>query len=370
MKLNLATLPTVNYLPDASYVLRCGWPGWFQRDVSAVWDYIRQARRDTICLELQPQPNSNPEGVPHLEWIGEATDEGSTLVLRTSGTTGAPKEVRKSLAEAFRKHITASEGQKWLLTYAPFRWAGVSVMLYAFACNADLIVPKSLDIFDIFDAARIENATHISLTPSLFRKLVLAVGKDVLSALDFVQITFGGEAVTQSVLDLAHSIWPHARLSHVYAATEFGDICSVSDGLAGVPREKFERLGFELLPDGELVIDGRRTGDLWELKNNRYYFVARREEVINVGGVKVSPLDVEAVVLNISGVVEARAYAVASPLVGQMVGLDYSGSAEVAEVKKHIRERLPKVAWPVSINKVECIEITDAGKLSRSVTKR
>lgn len=360
----------MGFLPGCSYLVRCGWPGWFQRDVSVVWDYIRQATEHPISIILLSEPNLGLAGSSHVEWLGDTRDNNSVVVLRTSGTTGVPKEVQKVLANVQTSSGVGSERQSWLLTFAPFRWAGLSVMMHAFTVDADLIVPSSLTVPDILEAARAEGATHVSLTPSLLRKLVLSAGRDALSTLALEQITFGGEAVSQPVLDIARVIWPTARVSHVYAATEFGDICSVSDGLAGIPRHKFERNGFRFLPDGELVIKGKPSGDLWTLKDNRYHFVGRREEVINVGGAKVSPFDVENAVLRLAGVTEARAYAVASPLVGQVVGLDYCGQAEVTDVKRHLRSVLPKIAWPVLLQKVERIELTDAGKLSRSSAKQ
>lgn len=363
MRLSRTTQPTLDLVPGSSYILRCGWPGWFQRDACAVWDLLRFAGQAPVGVKLLSAGDRGPDLVPHLELIDNGAIEESSLTLRTSGTTGVPKEVRRPLAKTIPAERIISLDQRWLLTYAPFRWAGISVMLHALAFDVELAVPSSLETSDIVKTAIEESATHVSLTPSLLRKLAVTVGKKSLSAIGFTQVTFGGEAVSQSVLDLAHTIWPQARLSHVYATTEFGDVCSVSDGIAGVPRHKLERPGFEFSNDGELLIRGIPSGDLWILKDGRYHFVARREDIINVGGAKVSPLEVENAVLGLGGVEEARAYAVPSPLVGQVVGLDYCGTPRVAEVKSHLRRMLPKVAWPAMINRVERIELTSASKL-------
>lgn len=370
MRVHRTTQPITEFPPGGSFVVRCGWPGWFRCDVMVVWDYLRQAARHPVNIMLLSEPGPVLAGSSHVERLSDASGDTSFVVLRTSGTTGAPKEVTKELGTALNIDRIGSERQCWLLTYAPFRWAGLSVMIHALNQDAELIVPDSLTVAGILDAALTESATHISLTPSLLRKMVLSASQANLAKLAFEQVTFGGEAVSQPVLDLARKLWPNARLSHVYAATEFGDICSVSDGLAGIPRHKFEREGFLFSPDGELVINEKPSGDLWTLKDNRYFFVGRREEVINVGGAKVSPIEVENAALNVIGVTEARAYAVPSPLVGQVVGLDYCGQAEASDVRLHLRSVLPKTAWPALLQKVERIELTGAGKLSRNVVRQ
>jgi acyl-CoA synthetase (AMP-forming)/AMP-acid ligase II len=195
--------------------------------------------------------------------------------------------------------------------------------------------------------------------------VLLSSGEAELRDLAFRQITFGGEAASQAVLDAARRIWPRARVSHVYASTEAGDICCVSDGLAGIPQAKFSSNRYSFSTEGELFVSERPTGDLWELRDGRYHFVGRRREMINVGGIKVSPLRVEDVATSIEGVEEARAYAQASPLMGQLVALDYRGTVAERELRRELRARLPKEAWPALIRKVDCIKVTDAGKVDR-----
>ena len=369
MVLKRITTELVDFKPGASYVLRCGRLDRFQQDALVLWNYIDYASKHPVGITLLSDPSSYQEDDSHLELVSTADIIESSVTLHTSGTTGTPKQIRKLLKDCLSQKSQVSRlgstPERWLLTFAAFRWAGMSVLLHAFVGGVRLIVPKSLAVSDIIEAAHTEKATHISITPSLLRKLVLASGEKNLRVLDLRQLTFGGEAVSQPVLDLAHQMWPNARLTHVYAMTEWSDICSVSDGLAGIPREKLDRQGFEFSMDGELFIEGQATGDLWVLKDNRYFFVGRREEVINVGGIKVSPSVVEEAALSISGVVEARAYAVASPLLGQVVGLDFCGSIEPTIVKNQMRFLLPKVACPVLLNRVEDIVLTNAGKMSR-----
>jgi acyl-CoA synthetase (AMP-forming)/AMP-acid ligase II len=152
----------------------------------------------------------------------------------------------------------------------------------------------------------------------------------------------------------------------VYASTEFGDICSASDGEAGFAASKFERPGFELREDGELFIEGQATGDLWERRGDRFLFLGRRQEVINVGGAKVFPATVEAAALALEGVEEARAFGVSNALLGQVVALDYRGTRSEIDVKRSLRASLPKIAWPAQVERVDAIQLTSANKVRRA----
>jgi acyl-CoA synthetase (AMP-forming)/AMP-acid ligase II len=315
----------------------------------------------------------HPEETPGARWAGDALEpveptpddpDPGSLVLFTSGTTGVPKRAQRRLHA--RAGAAPEPDAVWLLAYAPQRWAGVSVLVHVVSTGAQLAVPKSFESDELIDAAAREGVTHMSLTPSLFRKMLLQEGRERLSALPLRQVTFGGEAATQGALDAAAELWPQARLTHVLATTETGDLCAVSDGRAGFPVAVFAKEGREIAADGELTVDGRPTGDLWREEDGRYHFVGRRDEVINVGGENVSPLAVEAAAEAVSGVRYARAFAVASPLLGHVVALDYVGAIEERDLQRALRASLPRPAAPARVRRVESVELTQAGKTRRA----
>jgi len=357
------------FVPTGRYRAHAGSSDRFADDVRVVWSFLQQAIVAPIALELYPPTLvQNVALVDHLDGriVPDASDcPRSTLVIHTSGTTGTPQRCEHDLQHEIERKRKGPSGQRWLLTFAPFRWAGLSVMFHVWRNNALLIVPESPDPVNMIDAASAGSATHLSLTPSMLKRWRLSCDEHDLRALPLKQVTFGGEVVSQAVLNDAASLWPEARLTHVYAASEFGDICSVSDGLEGVPVNKFQRDGFHFTDEGELFIDGRSTGDIWVRRDDRYVFFGRKEEVINVGGAKVSPFDVERVAMSLHGVCDARAFPISSPLVGQLVGLEYRGTAEERWVKQAVSKRLPKTARPAEVRRVDTIEITEAGKTRR-----
>jgi len=283
------------------------------------------------------------------------------LSLKTSGTTGIPKTIIQDITKALDKKRGGLEGDLWLLTYSPERWAGISVLLHCYKFNSTVVIPKDLSFDSLVEAAYIYKITHISLTPSMFRNILL-LNAELLRQVPLKQITFGGEYTTQEIIDTAKRLWSTARVTHTYASTEVGDICSVSDGLEGIPNYKFSKYSFS--ENDELIIDGYNTCDIWKLREGRYYFFGRVQEIINVGGNKVSPIFVETKAIE-CGVKIARAYSIESPILGSVVGLDYVGDIEQKQLLSLLRKNLPKYACPCQINKVEQLELSKAGKMKR-----
>ena len=101
------------------------------------------------------------------------------------------------------------------------------------------------------------------------------------------------------------------------------------------------------------------TGDLVEEKDGMYRFLGRKSEIINVGGQKVFPSEVESVLLEASDVVEATVYARPHPLLGQAVAARVSttGGENADEVTQRLRafckQHLTKFKVPMSFEIVE-----------------
>lgn len=302
--------------------------------------------------------------IDEVKQIFSSMTSAKEIILKTSGTTGTPKDVVINLENAIdNKKGRGDNEDVWLLTYSPQRWAGLSVLIHVHKTGAQLLVPDSLDPYDIIKL--MYATTHISLTPSLFRKLLL-INTDVVMAAPIKQLTFGGEYATQKILDDAQHMYPTARITHVYASTEFGDICAASDCLEGYPFTKIiEHDGYVHPETKELFLKGRATGDLWDMKNDRLYFVGRQGDIVNVGGAKVNLLVVEKEVGKVLEVKHCRAFAISNPLLGQVIGLEYVGDITPIALKKLLLQALPKYAVPVQIKQVDEISLTAAGKVSR-----
>jgi acyl-coenzyme A synthetase/AMP-(fatty) acid ligase len=218
-------------------------------------------------------------------------------------------------------------------------------------------------------------------------------------------VRLSGEVADQAILDSLKAAYPQAAIAHAFASTEAGVGFDVTDGRAGFPQSLVERDGLPACERPDLKIAGGTlhirshgngarylggetpltdaegyvdTGDLVELSNDRYYFRGRRGGVINVGGLKVYPEEVEAV-LNADprvrmSLVRARrnpitgAVAVADVVLAEGESATLDG--DLAESLKHellnaCRRALPPHKVPAVLRLVPALEVTEAGKLVR-----
>jgi acyl-coenzyme A synthetase/AMP-(fatty) acid ligase len=110
-----------------------------------------------------------------------------------------------------------------------------------------------------------------------------------------------------------------------------------------------------------------------ELRDGRYYFVGRREGQINVGGQKVHPEEVEAVINQHPGVRMSRVRARPSPITGALVVADVvldDQDAAFAPLREAILERcraaLPAHKVPAMLRQVPSLAMAESGKLVRT----
>jgi acyl-coenzyme A synthetase/AMP-(fatty) acid ligase len=188
----------------------------------------------------------------------------------------------------------------------------------------------------------------------------------------------GGEIATQDLIDRLQEVFQPNRIVHVYASTEHGSLFSVSDGKAGFPVEWLNQrpssgIGLRLL-ENELYIsrgpghDYLPTGDAVRIENRRVLFAGRTTEQINVGGRKVNPVQIEASLRSIAGVIDVRVYAVPNAITGEVVAADLvlePGSKEeetLQVIHAYCRDHLAAFERPRKIQFVKGIPTTKAGK--------
>jgi acyl-CoA synthetase (AMP-forming)/AMP-acid ligase II len=206
-------------------------------------------------------------------------------------------------------------------------------------------------------------------------------------------VRLSGEIADQAILDQLHATYPGAGVTHAFATTEAGVGFEVDDRRAGFPAALIGRtdspvelkiadgslrirsprtarryLGGAALMDGDGFVD---TGDMVELSGDRYYFVGRRDGIINVGGFKVHPEEVEAVINAHPGVQMALVKSRRSPITGALVVAEVvvepgaGGPAFEREILDTCRRALPRHKVPAVIRFVPSLAVTGSGKIAR-----
>lgn len=301
----------------------------------------------------------------------------------TSGTTGLPKRVNHKLSTLTRS-VKLSESHSdsiWGFAYNPTHIAGCQVFLQAILNGSSLVNIFGVTRSDAFEALAKFKVSHISATPTFYRML-MPVEKRFSSV---CRITFGGERMDPNLTDQLKGMFPAAKFLNIYASTEAGtilaadgEVFSVKAGLTDLVKVKANQLFVhaELLGDfGENRDDALvwyPTGDIVEIVSEtplRFKIQNRANDLINVGGYKVNPTEVEGALRSLSGIQETRVYAQKNSILGNLVCCDVVASGpKITErvIRQYLAKELQSFKIPRIINFVGSLEKTRTGKLKRT----
>jgi acyl-coenzyme A synthetase/AMP-(fatty) acid ligase len=317
-------------------------------------------------------------------------------VLPTSGTTGDPKLVAHRLEGLLGAIGPAPKPLPvWATFYDIRRYGGLQIFLRACVAGAQLLLSDAEEsLGDYMARCGRAGVSHISGTPSHWRRLLMS---PYAGLIDPKYVRLSGEIADRAILDVLRAVYPRAAISHAYASTEAGVGFEVTDGREGFPASLLGANGdVELrLRDGTLRIRSNRaatgyvgrddlklldeegfvdTDDRVEQEGDRCFFKGRRAGVINVGGLKVHPEEVEQVINEHQGVHMSRVGARRNPIMGDLIVAEVTpreaatpremGALE-AEIFDLCRARLPRHMVPVTIRFVPTIDILASGKLAR-----
>ncbi|HWA69334.1 MAG TPA: AMP-binding protein [Rhizomicrobium sp.] len=323
-------------------------------------------------------------------------------ILFTSGTTGAPRMVAHTLAGLTGAIQPAlSPDVVWGTFYDIRRYGGMQILLRALLGQASLVLSDAHeDVADFLVRLGANGVTHLTGTPSHWRRALMSPAHAVIHP-RYVRLS--GEIADQAILDGLKARFPDAAIGHAYASTEAGVGFEVTDGLEGFPSSFIARPGaVEMkVENGTLHIRSPRTAseyvgglasesgptkkplltdgwvdttDMVELRGERYHFAGRTGGIINVGGLKINPEEVEAVINGHPGVRASRVSGRKSPITGSIVVAEIVAANDNATLKEEIlalcREKLPAFKVPAMLRFVPALELTAGGKLSRQEAGR
>jgi acyl-coenzyme A synthetase/AMP-(fatty) acid ligase len=326
-------------------------------------------------------------------------------VLLTSGTTGRPKMLGHTLA-SLTAPITSGQHQGtdvvWGTFYDIRRYGGLQIFLRAVLGRGSFVLSDAHEPpTDHLLRLGTHAVTHLTGTPSHWRRALMSPAAHAIRP-RYVRLS--GEIADQAILNMLRSFYPQAAIGHAFASTEAGVGFEVNDGLEGFPASIVGAPGaVEIeVEDGSLrlrsprtavryvgeesapLVDARGfvdTGDIVERRGDRYYFLGRRSGVINVGGLKVYPEEVEAVLNRHPAVRMSCVRPRRSPITGALVvadvvlhstdepghgqGVEGGDGRLKDEILRLCRDTLPRHKVPVALNFVPVLAVNATGKMVR-----
>jgi len=307
------------------------------------------------------------------------TPESWKLTLFTSGTTGIPKKVSHNFRSITRfvKVSESNEKSIWGFAYNPTHMAGIQVFFQALLNGNSIIRLFGLNPEDIYDRINNYQITHISATPTFYR--LLLPNDETFTSVQ--RITSGGEKFNEKTIKQLNKIFPNAKITNVYASTEAGTLFASKNDIFNV-RPEFEHLikieNNELLIHNSLMgstennnDEWYNTGDVIEIvlqKPLKFRFLNRKSDMINVGGYKVNPLEVEETILSFTGIKNVRVYSKSNSVIGNIICCDVivnDNHITESSIRTFLQSKIQEFKIPRIIRFVDELSTTRTGKLKR-----
>ena len=260
------------------------------------------------------------------------------LVLCSSGSSGKQKAGVHDFDALLKKFAVPRHRYRTLLFLQADHIGGVNTLFYTLANCGTVVVPPDRSAAGVAGVIARHRVQLLPTSPTFLNMLLLsgALDRHDVSSLDL--ITYGTEPMPQSTLSRLAATLPNVKLLQTYGLTEVGILRSKSRG----PNSLWVRVGGEgydtRIVDGRLQIkaesamlgylnapspftaDGYfETGDRVEVEGEWVRILGRDSEIINVGGNKVYPAEVEDVLLEMPEVEDVSVFGEPHALTGQIV---------------------------------------------------
>lgn len=316
----------------------------------------------------------NPSRHPLLDRL--LLDGDSGLVMFTSGSAGRPKAALQSTERFLLKFFEQGHSLRTLAFLTFDHVAGQDTIFYTLANGGTLILPERRDPHAILSLIESHRVEVLPVSPSFLRMLCAGDETERFDLSSLKIITYGSEPMDTHTLSKLNARFPSIRIIQKYGTTETGSPRTVSRGNDSLWL-KLKPGGFETkIVNGILWIRGDSTilgylnaespvdaagwyctGDLVEVDGEWIRFLGRATDLINVGGEKVAPAEVEQAILELDYVLDVAVFGTVHPLMGKVVCarvllqpdmLDRKDAAK--GIRAHCRRHLAPYKVPVSIN--------------------
>lgn len=315
-------------------------------------------------VERRPSPGRRTNGL--LAELRAREHPG--VIFFSSGTTGRPKAILHDFTN-FLARYSARRSPLRALNFLLFDHAGgINTMLHTLLNGGVVVVPSGRTVDAIASDMLAHQVELLPATPTFLRMMLLDGIFDTIEFPDLRMITYGTERMDQGTLDRLCAKLPQVDFRQTYGLSELGvlqvrsrarDSLWMQIGGDGVEtrivnsilhiRSENRMLGYLNAPDP--FSDGwYDTGDIVETDGDFVRITGRASEVLNVGGLKILPGEVERVALLYPGILRAKAYGAPNPITGQHVEITVE-PADGRDIDRrrlgvHFREHLQKQFCP------------------------
>jgi long-chain acyl-CoA synthetase len=260
------------------------------------------------------------------------------LIVFTSGSTGKPKGILQDCERVMRKFVEQRQGWSTVLFLMLDHFGGFNTLLSTFAYGGTGVCLPDRSPEAVCRVIEQSHATLLPTTPTFINLLIASYCYKNFDLSSVKFITYGTEVMPASTLAKLKEIFPNAKIKQTYGLSELGVLRSKSESEDSV-WVKIGGEGFETkIVDNILWIRSEAnmfgylnapnpfdeegwmcTGDHVEIRGEYMRILGRKSEMINVGGQKVFPAEIENILLDAGNITEVTVVAVPHPVMGYVV---------------------------------------------------
>lgn len=348
-------------------------------------EYVIKTKENELDIQTIEQNNSH-EMIKTLK-----QNQNSGLILFSSGSTGKPKAMIHNLDNLIDSYKDKKAKSMNMLVFLMFdHIGGLNTLFNALCMGSCLIIPKNRDAKNICELIQNYKIMVLPSSPT-FLNLILISGENKNYDLSSLRmITYGTEAMPESLLLKLKESFSKVKFLQTFGTSETGISTTSSKSSDSLYmkiedsnqeykivnnelwlRSKTQVLGYLNASMDSFTSDGWfKTGDLVEEIEDGYLkIIGRSKEVINVGGQKVLPAEVESVILSMEEIDDCMVYSELNVITGQNVVCDVVLHEEKENIKKIIRlfckDKLESFKIPTKVNVVQKTNFSDRFKKIR-----
>lgn len=279
----------------------------------------------------------SPAGTPDL--VADLRGEGAAgLILFSSGSAGAPKACLLNLDRLLETTRKERKGYVTLVFLLFDHIGGINTMINVLGHGGTAVVISDRSVDTVASAIESARVELLPTGPTFLKMLLISDAASRFDLSSLKLITYGTEVMPQATLEGLHRAYPGVALKQTYGLSEIGIVPTRSrapdslwmqiggagfehkivDGILWL-RASTAMLGYLNAPspfDADGWLD---TGDKVEVDGDYIRIIGRESELINVGGEKVHPAEVENILLGADNILDATVAARSSPVMGSVV---------------------------------------------------
>lgn len=309
---------------------------------------------------------------PLLNGLISIADPG--LIIFSSGSTGKPKGIVHRALPIIQRHLNRKKSLRTIAFLLFDHIGGINTLFYVLSNGGTLVIPPDRQPLTVADEIDRYNVQAITTSPTFLNLLLLSGAFEHHSFKSLQIINYSSEPMPSSTLSRLNELLPNVQLSQAYGLTEtgvlpvrsmgsdslwitFGNndcIVRVVDGLLEV-KSSTTMLGYlndvsPFTPDGYI-----RTGDVVVREGDYFRILGRSTDLINVGGQKVYPAEIENALRGIPNVIDVMVSTENNAITGHVVKATFwineieSLDSFKVKLRKHCEERLSLFQMPKKV---------------------